>query len=546
MSFGTLKISLLFIYITQCTSNKRLLPNPGFDNPDAWESGYLPCALEDVVFPEAYGAILPLPTKVDVRGFLLPRDGAILLSDESTITLGGEQQQRDCENGRNRRAYLKAPTTRKWYDPNSWVSPAALAQNPAIPHLERVPCDNETVVIQRDGPLSIDLENTAYVRMGHLYLAGSLIASNYLNYLIHTDIGQLLFKNSLDTIAQYYHQDTCGCQMDALAFIEPICKHVMENCERPHCLVPVTPLESCCPICGSVLRFAMDYCSEASMNKLGKLIATAIKEQDLVSDLNYHINYVNTPPYGNYLEAIIIDRDGYNEKSVHFVNRLNASTNWSKLFMGSHKLEMIVSGRPYNPNITFGSVLLIIICMMLVSVVALVIFAHYSPDHRYLRRVPQWVYDPRRWRAFLLRSSAHFARFDNLTAAVAEVDVTDGITMGYDAESGQVRERAFDNPMFVEKRKAPSEINTGSTSTGSTMAVAASSTTGGSAAATVSISTVKEQKLTKKSSGGNKLESVTLIDAMENDDVEDEQELTEITLDDKFNVDSDEEEETKE
>ncbi|XP_054743242.1 protein amnionless [Anastrepha obliqua] len=539
MKIIILKLFMLLIAASESASNKRLLGNPGFDSADAWESGYLPCALEEIIFPETYPAVLPLPAKVDISGFVLPRDGAILLNDESTITFGGELQQRECENGRSRRAYLKTPITRKWYDPSSWVSPSQDVQNTATPHFERVPCDNETVVMPRTGPISVDLENFAYLRMGHLNLAGSLISSNYLNYLLHTDIGQLLFKNSLDTTAQYYHQDTCGCHMDSLMFSEPICKNVLETCERPHCLVPVTPLASCCPICGSVLSFKMEYCSEMNLNKLRKVIAGAIKEQELTADLDYHINYVNAEPYGHFLEAIIVDRNGYSEKSVKFVTQLNASNEWKKLFEEPHQLEIIISGRPYNPNITIGSMLLIILCLMFVSVVALVIFAHYAPDHRYLRYVPQWVYDPRRWRAFLLRSTVMFARFDNVTSGGVEADVTDGIVMGYDAESGQVRERAFDNPMFGEKLTNTGEAKS-STSSG-----VSPGTTSTTAVISVGLPKAKEQKVAMKSSG-NKLESVTLVDAMEGSDVEEEQELAEITLEDSSGGDSDEEEETKE
>lgn len=539
-----IKLLTLLLIISQSSSNKRLLGNPGFDNADAWKSGYLPCALEEVIFPEIYPAVLPLPTKVDISGLVLPRDGAIMFSDESTITLGGELQQRECENGRSRRAYLKPPSTRKWYDPSSWVSTTANAKNTAIPHLERIPCDNETVVMQRTGPLSVDLENIAYLRMGHLNLAGSLISSDYLNYLIHTDIGQLLFKNSLDTMVQYYHQDTCGCQMDAYLFTEPVCKNVIKTCERPHCLVPVTPLENCCPICGSLLRFSMEYCSEGNLNKLRKLIAATIKDQELTADLDYYINYVNTPPEGNYLQATIVDRDEYSEKSVRFITHLNVTTDWTKLFEGTHQLEMIISGRPYNPNITFGSVLLIILCLAFVSVVTLVMFAHYAPDHPYLHHVPQWIYDPNRWRAFLLRSSVMFARFDNVTAGGVDADVTDGPTMGYDPESGQVRECAFDNPMFGEKLKGASDAFTSTSAAARTQPAPGSATTTATIV-TVSMPKVKEQKLAMKSSG-SKLESVTLVDAMEGSDIEEEQELTEITLEDMTDVNDGVEEETKE
>lgn len=442
---------LVLLLLGRTNSTKWLIENPGFNNPENWLSGYLPCSLEEIVFPEDYAAILPLPKEVDVGGIVLPKEGAILLQQESTLTLGGDIKDRKCEDGNSRKAFIKKPNTKKWFDPNTWRTTDDMTQNKAIPHLERVPCNNESIIIQRNGPLSLDLENVPFMRLGQLSLAGSLISRDYLELLFSTDLGQILFKNSATSKVEYYRNDVCGCHKDYSSFVEPICHNIVATCARPHCLVPITPFGSCCAICGSMLKFTVDECSDENLLKLRKLIAMAVSEKELTDELDFQVSYINTAHNGKFLQAIVVDRNSYNEKSVDFMNQLNVTTDWTKLFASFHQLDLQYSGRPYNPNITFGSIVLIILCLIFVSIVGLVIFAHFAPDNRYLNRIPQWVYEPRRWRDFILRSNLVFARFDNTATGVVEGNMQESIIMGYDAESGEVRERAFDNPMFGEK-----------------------------------------------------------------------------------------------
>ena len=172
---------ILSSVLPQIRATKWLLDQPGFDNPDAWISEELPCSLEDVVFPSSFQAVLPLPKQVDIKGMILPRNGAILFNKDSTINLGGEKTSRDCENGRRRQAFLKSPKSLKWYDPKSWRSNSV--PNGAITEMEKVPCSYESVIIPTSGPLSIDLENVANLRMGQLSIAGSLLSKNYLEKL---------------------------------------------------------------------------------------------------------------------------------------------------------------------------------------------------------------------------------------------------------------------------------------------------------------------------------------------------------------------------
>ncbi|KAM7352916.1 amnion associated transmembrane protein [Cochliomyia hominivorax] len=442
---------ILLIISDLVHSTKWLIENPSFDDASAWVDDYLPCARENVIFPETYQALIPLPKDVEVGGFILPKDGAILLKSDSIIKLGSDSNKRDCDKGK---AYLKPPSVRKWFNPQTWRSSLEQQRNTATPDMNKVPCNNESVVIQSSGPLILDLEYTPYLRMGQLSFAGSLLSKDYLKQLLYTDLGQFLFKNQAGVNVEYYHNDVCGCHKDFNVFVEPICHNVMATCPRPHCLVPIVPFGSCCAICGATLRFTVEYCENDKLNILKDIIKKALKEKSLEEDIDYHVDYINSQQYGNYLQAIIVDRDGYSEKSVKFMKYLNETTNWSKLLKMEIQHLYEFSGRPYNPNVTFGSMLLILLCLLFVSVVFLVIFAHYYPENRYLHYVPRWVYDPRLWRSLVNRSNNVFARFDNTRASVqtmtTEIHKKHGLKMGYDPESGRVREQAFDNPMFGE------------------------------------------------------------------------------------------------
>lgn len=509
-------------------ATKWLIENPSFDDSSAWLDDYLPCASENVIFPESYQALLPLPKEVDVGGFILPQDGAILLKQDSTITLGGNSRKRDCDKGK---AYLKKPQVHKWFDPLTWRASAEQQNNLALPDMNKVPCNNESVVIQSTGPMLFDLEYTPYLRMGQLSIAGSLLSKDYLKQLLYTDLGQYLFKNQAGVNVEYYHNDVCGCHKDFNVFVEPICHNVIQSCPRPHCLVPIVPFGSCCAICGATLKFVVEYCENDHLQLLKNIIKNAIKEQSLEDDLDFYVDYVNSQNYGNYLQAIIVDRDGYSEKSVNFMKYLNETTDWTKKFKIQMQHTYEFSGRRYNPNVTFGSMLLILLCLIFVSVVFLVIFAHYYPENRYLHYVPRWIYDPRLWRAFVNRSNNVFARFDNTRASIqtmtTEIHRKHPFKMGYDPESGTVREQAFDNPMF-------GEVPT-------TSQAAASKIEGAESAEVVK----KEEPKTQVPQ--LIIESVDLVDNVAEkgaEDDEEEQELTEIKLE-SSSSDEEEEQETQ-
>ncbi|XP_030554846.1 protein amnionless [Drosophila novamexicana] len=449
--------ALLALEAETTTTIRWYSSGAAFDDPATWLSGYLPRARDLIVFPDYYPAVLPLPAKVSAAGFVLPRLGALLLAEDASIELAA------AAGTAAGRAYLKAPKTSKWFDPGSWsvqpgsasASGSLASANSIVPEVERVPCDDEHVVISGNGgALSFDLEHVQYLRLGQLILAGSSISRSYLQELLGRDLGQLLFHNAQAVTVEYYRGELCGCHKDYERLVEPVCRNVEPECARPRCVSPLRPFGACCLVCGAMMHMPSEHCTAEDRKRLTTFIQDAIERQDLADELQLHVDYVGSATLGNHLQAIIVDRRGYNERSVDFMRRLSAGRNQSQWLARQSGLKLLYAGRPYNPHVSFASVMLILFCVLLVGVVSVIMLAHFLPEHPYLRRIPQWIHDPRRLRVHLqfpLRRNLLFNRFDNAAGGAG------GAVIGYDAESGEVRDRAFNNPMFEQEPEPEQE-----------------------------------------------------------------------------------------
>uniref|UniRef100_A0A6P4FE91 Protein amnionless n=1 Tax=Drosophila rhopaloa TaxID=1041015 RepID=A0A6P4FE91_DRORH len=441
-----------FIWLQAAEATKWYDGGLEFNHPSAWIDDILPCAQDLVVFPEYYPALLPLPEDISIDGLVFAKEGAILLAEESTITFGSKKNS-ICESG-EKKAYLRPPKSSKWFDPGTWTDKFNKDFSRFIPELDRIPCDDEQVIIKGHGPLAFDLENVQYLRLGQLILAGSSISKIYLEQLITRDLGQFLFHNAQAVQVEYYRGELCGCHKDFERLLEPVCHNVQEQCETPHCLSPVRPFGSCCLICGAILSTPTSHCTEGSRKEILTKLRTLISEESLKDHIQLHVEFVGSQQFGNFLEAIVTNRDRleYNERSMEFWQ--NQIDYWNK-----SGTTLKVSGRPYNPNVSFSSIILILFCMALVGLVSVVILAHFMPENRYLNRIPQWIHDPRYWRwrhlGVRLRRNLLFNRFENGGAGGGSSEGgASGVDrlgiMAYDPESGEVRERSFDNPMFEQ------------------------------------------------------------------------------------------------
>ncbi|XP_064540940.1 protein amnionless [Drosophila montana] len=458
-----LVLALLALEADTMTTIRWHSSGAAFDDPASWLNDYVPSASDLIVFPAYYPAVLPLPAKLSVGGFVLPRLGGLLLADDASIELAAGRDER--------RAHLRPPKTSKWFDPASWSvsnsasssssSSASASDISIVPELERVPCDDEHVVISSNsGALSFDLEHVQYLRLGQLILAGSAISRSYLQELLSRDLGQLLFHNAQAVTVEYYRGELCGCHKDYEHLVEPVCHNVEPGCPLPRCVAPLRPYGACCLVCGAMMHIPSEQCTAEDRKTLTTFIGKAIERAQLEDELQLHVDYVGSEAFGNYLQAIVVDRRDYGERSVDFMRRLAEERNQSTWLAQQSRLRIFYAGRPYNPNVSFASVLLILFCVLLVGVVSVIMLAHFLPENRHLSRIPQWIHDPRRWRwhhlGLRLPPTFLFNRFDN-AAGGAGAGGERLAVIGYDAESGEVRERAFNNPMFEQQPEQEQE-----------------------------------------------------------------------------------------
>ncbi|XP_060655660.1 protein amnionless [Drosophila nasuta] len=464
---SSLLLILLLLLEADTTSIKWHSAGAPFGNPAAWLDNYLPCVHDLVVFPGNYPAVLPLPADISVQGFQLPRDGAMFLASDATINLvtpkeSGRGLNPNCESS-EKRAYLGAPKTSKWFDPNSWSVNSVVGSNsdsgsaPYIPELERVPCDDELVVIPaNNAPISFDLEHVHTLRLGQLIMSGSSLSRTYLQELMSREVGQLLFHNAEGVQVDYYRGEVCGCHSQPDFLIQPVCENV--ECPVPHCESPIRPLGSCCLLCGAQLLAPVANCLEEQRKQVFDYFNAAILKEDRQDELQLHVSHVN-----NRLQVILLDRDSYSERSTALMHCLQLESTSSRVWKKMPQVEVRYAGRPYNPNISFGSVLLILFCVVLVAIVTVIILAHFMPENPHLRRIPQWINDPRRGNWLLaLRRNLIFNRFDEAAVSGPGSGVERLAVIGYDAESGEVRERSFNNPMF-EQEEVEAEATTAAT-----------------------------------------------------------------------------------
>ncbi|XP_055858342.1 protein amnionless [Episyrphus balteatus] len=443
------------IKLISVNSIKKWIENPGFEYPSSWESGYLPCSQDEIVFPEFYSSAILLPTTIDITGITLPNNGALLLQPDGEIVFSsGLDNGFKCENS-NQKAELKTTPTRHWFDPHNWMNlnngSGKIENNAAVPHIERIPCSNELVQIPATGALSIDLSDVKTLRVGQINLDGLDVSKEFMEQLFKSELGEVMFKYASLTQVEYYKDQQCGCHNSDIFWDYEwnVCKHVQDICERPKCHTPIIPSGHCCAICGVMMKVIVNKCDPSYTEKLSKMIAHSLKEQEMEEQLSYHVSYVDAG-VKTYLQVIVVEKDDYEESSVKFMHHFNETVSWDE-FKSSTK-EFFTSGRPYNPNGLRAALLLMIGTLFGVLVFFFVIFVNFAPDNGIVR-LPRWMYV--RWYEFF-QSPFVFARFDN--TATAEGDTAENVVIDVQQynvsaeyeENIRGTSTSFDNPMFVD------------------------------------------------------------------------------------------------
>ncbi|KAJ8733046.1 hypothetical protein PYW07_015645 [Mythimna separata] len=151
--FGTTLISAVTV---------KWLPNSNFNLPENFIGKKLPCSKQTVVFPRSITGSVDIPPETEVRGFILPENGELILED--LLTFGANPAETNCTE---EYAYYLDTAVRSWSQADVWSSPKF---NKATPDSDRVPCFNDVVEFPEDTKFTVILpkatQHVKEVRVG--------------------------------------------------------------------------------------------------------------------------------------------------------------------------------------------------------------------------------------------------------------------------------------------------------------------------------------------------------------------------------------------
>lgn len=307
-----------------------------------WQSiGYNPECAEHILVYQPKGSLDSLiPTsKSSIDRIVLPEFGAIVIQDDSPITLRSDEHS-SCPSGwQNYKKQVQQPK-KSWYSPDMWTTDGERF-NAAKPHVDRIPCECDTASISTNSSQSIGMSELDVVVVKSLLIDGQ---SGSLKQLLNSELGTIMLGQAASSADAKCspRPGYCGCH-NPIRFEstkDAVCDNV--QCVMPSCLSPVQPIGHCCAICGAVLQTTKSNyeCRVWPEAKIEKQMHKALHEQvdqNLLSHVQMYENFY--PNLHDYmlnefiLQLVLVDRgDSYEEYSPklaslveqHFRRTLNA------------------------------------------------------------------------------------------------------------------------------------------------------------------------------------------------------------------------------
>lgn len=289
--------------------------NLEFNAASNWQSNELPKFGQPIQYPAKLNALVELPTSLSVEYMILPSTGAILVPEtDFSLHFDSDRKQREA-------AVFRTPVRKPYYSTANWQTVDASGKvvpepNSATPHLERIPCQYESVAFGKV-PSPIDMQYHSAIEVKDVSYGGTTGLDEFRRFLV-SDLGQYVFYNGEETLVT---EGKCGspekCPCQSTWVLDAVCSN--EVCPVPLCLNPVIPKGHCCAICGSVLFVDLSNLEDNLdlgdfSRKLNRKITSSDVDQ---SEVEYHISVEN-----HALQLVIVDKGEYAEQSVQLMKNL--------------------------------------------------------------------------------------------------------------------------------------------------------------------------------------------------------------------------------
>ncbi|CAL8111099.1 unnamed protein product [Orchesella dallaii] len=269
--------------------------NTNFGNVENWQGlgGYENCSGNIYSFSWYQDESVVLLPKVFVgKQILFPVTGHFVFQEGVTTFLSGSSSappspaETTCHG---REVKFQRTSRADWFDPDNWIpgnekdggdhgsekKSSSLLNMKAIPHVERVPCQYDSVRFPANSSFNLKIESN--VTISYFYVGNKRQSYNDVAILMNSKLGMLQFQKSPETIFSIRDNDDggkgsssnslrcepanadndhCICSNYGREMKQKIC--TLAKCsgqdEEDECQNPITPHGFCCPICGVHMR----------------------------------------------------------------------------------------------------------------------------------------------------------------------------------------------------------------------------------------------------------------------------------------------------
>lgn len=313
-----------------CVQSDRKIWNPKESNTWVYYGNNKLCADKCIVYPDFQRSVFRLSENLVINQLVLPMNGIILFNKNITFS----DMPPECDSDKNYK--YKAIVTEPWFLTENWKieddkkSVQRKENNLAVPHMDRIPCECDTVIFPNSKTTAIDLTLVNELVLGKIVLDNT--EQDDFNSFLKTELGQFMFPtSSLDAVTFIpgvcNPQTFCGCHSyrQFFAYKEILCLN--EICPIPKCVDPIKPLGHCCAICGATWLYELKDSCDFEIEKLYQIVARNIKQYANGKFMNLIDFYAGIIPgkneYAlNSLQLIVVDKYEYYENSIEFIQML--------------------------------------------------------------------------------------------------------------------------------------------------------------------------------------------------------------------------------
>ncbi|XP_034937825.1 protein amnionless [Chelonus insularis] len=447
MNFLIIYVTFIQLILTdKCTSwrigqTKKWLPDLEWSTSQNWEDNSFPESKSRISFPLELFHSVGLPSdNLLVSGIELPRDGGLLLARDGSLQLVNTNNKLKIKKWK-----LKGPFY--WADPDNWNSSSA------TPHLERIPCSMDTVILpDKNHSLNIRLPNTRVKVMELRIGERETIDEWRWKSMIH---GREFKKSpiSVSLSGLQYCGTDCLCKPDNVDLLDEICQIARPKCGRPGCEYPIQVEGHCCDYCGGRVIVSSKSLSIAALQEIAEEAL-----ENFYGSISLH---TRASWDGEKSEVLIIENGIYSGiKSQEAVDKLTG-------VLMAHRIPIIYSettGASMSGSVLATALGLFFGTPIILFILMLIALPYYGYSYNYIISIGREAFSSIRDGIRAdgtpnTGSSFGFARFENL--AEGDVQLARAITaenemLEIDNEDNDNvgRGKRFENPLYRSRRKS--------------------------------------------------------------------------------------------